>query len=64
MDAGQLEALFVCGGCTASGVLLLAIAPERLPAPLPTKPENRFKWGVLLILLGVGMSVYTVLGGR
>ena len=64
MDGEQLELLFGAAAIAAYGVLLLVIPPDRLPMPFRPKPENRLMWGVLPILFGVGMAIYTVLGGR
>jgi hypothetical protein len=63
VGAQQIEALLVFAACAAYGVVLISVDAERLPPLLRVKPANRMKWGVCLILLGVVMSIHTVLGG-
>jgi hypothetical protein len=62
VGAQQIEALFVFAACAAYGIVLMAIEPDRLPSLMRVKPANRMKWGTCLLLLGVAMSIHTVLG--
>jgi hypothetical protein len=52
--------MFVGAGCAAYGIMLLVLAPERIPAPWRSKSSRR-PWAVCMILLGVGLSVSTML---